>query len=334
MFHFENNYIFVFLILVPIFIGIFMAANLQLAHLRAKIATNEFFAKLAPRFDWARRKLKFGLVTAAVAFLVIALANPRAGIRTQKARLQSVDMYVALDVSKSMWAQDVAPNRMERARQFALKLLNEMIGKRIAVIAFAGDATLEVPLTTDYAAAEIQIRNANPADEPLQGTAMEEAIELVARAQEREKKPSQKALVFITDGENHEDVARTKAEFAASKGVVTYIVGIGTETGAPIPVNSDAYAGFQLDKEGKVVQSKMNKSLMVNIATASGGEFFDLNAVGADNTVANLKKSFATLQASEFEQRAFDDYDTYFYIFALIALALLVIDFALPYAKN
>lgn len=334
MFHFENYYVFVFLVLPLVLGGIYWASHISIRYYQAQLAKHKQFARLVPMYSPWRRHFKFGLFTAALVLLVAAIANPRMGFRTQKVTRQSVDVYLAIDVSRSMLAQDLAPNRMERARQFGLMALDGLRGERVGVITFAGAAYMQVPLTTDYSATEIQIRNASPSVEATQGTAIEEAIELVLRSQAQEKRPQPKALIVLTDGENHEDAAVAKAEFARKNGINTIVVSFGTEAGAPIPTNNDSYSGFVLDKAGAVVQSKLNATQMQEIATAGGGAWLDFETLGAQGVIAGLKTELAKIDPSEFEQQSFDDYETYFYILAAIALVLLTLEFLWPYAAK
>ncbi len=334
MFHFGSPINFLFLVLVLAAVGLFWANSLGLAALRQKLATPSLFARLAPAYLPQRRKIKFVLVSIAAAALIFSLANPRGGIRNQKIQRQTVDLYLALDISKSMYAQDVSPNRLEKARQFALKLLSSLRGERIGLIHFAGDATMEVPLTSDYQAVQMQLQIASPDDIPSQGTAIETAIELAMRSQAKEKKTKQKAILFITDGENHEQEAIQKAKIAAEKGIFTFIVGVGTAEGAKIPINGDNYAGFQLDKSGAVVVSKMNEKLMQQIAKAGNGEFWDLNQLSSIAVINDLAGFLSQMEKNEFEQHAFDDYDTYFYWSAALALLLLFLEMLIPNAKT
>jgi Ca-activated chloride channel family protein len=334
MFHFENLYVFVFLVVPLVFGGIYWATHFNLRYYRAQLAKFKQFARLVPAYAPQRRHLKFGLFTAALVFLIAAIANPRFGYSSQKITRQSVDVYLTIDVSRSMWAQDLSPNRMERARQFALTTLNSLRGERVGVITFAGEAYMQIPLTTDYAATEIQIRNASPAVEATQGTAIEAAIELVLRSQAQEKRPQPKAIIILTDGENHEETAVDKAKFARDNGINTIVVTFGTEAGAPIPLNSDTYTGFLLDKSGAVVQSKLNKALMQKIADAGNGAWLDFQTLGAQGVLDGLKSQLTKIDSAEYERYSFDDYDTYFYVLALVALVLLAAEFLIPYAKR
>lgn len=334
MFHFENNYAFFALIFVFALFAMYLASQKTLDFYRQQLAKYKQFLKLTPAYSPKRSHIKFGLFALACIFLIIGVANPRMGWKNQKMTRQSIDVYLALDVSRSMWAQDITPNRMERARQAALSILNDLKGERIGIITFAGEAYIQIPLTTDYAASEIQIRNASPAMEAMQGTAIEEAIALVERSQSHEKKLQPKALVILTDGENHEENAITQAKAAAATGISTVIVSFGTEAGAAIPLVSDAGNGYVTDKNNQVVQSKMNVQQMKDIAEAGNGVWLDFNEIGIQGVLNGLHKHFSTMEKAEYEQQAFDDAETYYYIAALIALLLLLIEWCLPYSKR
>lgn len=334
MFHFENNYAFFALIFVLALVAMYIASQKTLAHYRAQLAKYKQFLKLTPAYAPKRSHIKFALFAAACIFLVIGIANPRMGWKNQKMTRQSIDVYLALDVSRSMWAQDITPNRMERARQAALSILNDLRGERVGIITFAGEAYIQIPLTTDYAASEIQIRNASPAMEATQGTAIEEAIALVDRSQGHEQKLQPKALVILTDGENHEENAIAQAKAAAAKGISTTLVTFGTTAGAAIPLVSDAGNGYVTDKNNQVVQSKMNAQQMKEIAEAGNGVWLDFNELGVQGVLDGLHKQFSKMDKAEFEQQAFDDAETYYYIAALLALLLFLLEWCLPYARS
>ena len=333
MFHFEETTYFWLLLMVPLLGGIYAVARWQTQRQREAFGSWTGLQRLVTDFAPNRRPLKFGLALGAVVLLTVALANPRAGHTVQAAQREGVDIYLVLDVSKSMWAEDVRPSRMERARQLAQKLLYERRGDRIGLILFAGYPYLQMPLTTDYAAARSFIQIASPKLEITQGTAIAEAIDMVAEISRRAEQTAQRAVVIITDGENHEERAPSAAAIAKESGISTYIVGLGTESGAPIPLRNRRGAQFQLDKQGNLVQSKMNVPLMQSIAEEGGGTFYKANEK-PDLVVARLSRDLDQLEKTRFEQQEFDVYETYFQVFVGLALLLLVLEFLLRDRKG
>jgi Ca-activated chloride channel family protein len=333
MFHFEQPYYFYLFLCIPVLIALFVAITIHNNKLREHFGALIGLERLAPNISRLKGPLKFGIMMLATAFLVVAMANPRMGNKTQSVKREGVDIYIALDISRSMWAEDIKPNRMERARQFAQKLVKAVRGDRVGLILFAGHPYLQMPLTTDYAAAQLFVQTASPKLDITQGTAIESAIDMVVELGEKEEQKKQRALIVITDGENHELDAIETAKNAKSKGVTTYVIGIGTESGAPIPIKDAGYALFQLDKSGQIVQSKMNTDLIKKIAISGGGNFYKANS-NADLVIAKLVNKMSKLEKTEFEQQEFDVYESYFQIFVAIALLLLTLEFFVGYRKS
>ncbi len=333
MFHFEQTAYFYLLFLLPIAIALFVGALWQTQQMRAHFGHLLGLERLAPNISKYKRPLKFTLLLLAFTLLVVALANPRMGNTTQSVEREGVDVYIALDISRSMWAQDVKPNRMERARQFAQKLVQELRGDRIGLIVFAGYPYLQMPLTTDYAAATSFIQIASPKLDVSQGTAIESAIDQVVEISAKEGQEKQRAIVVITDGENHEITAPQAAQNAKEKDITTFVIGIGTEAGAPIPVQEGRIAQFQRDQQGNVVQSKMNTPLLKEIAQKGGGTFYKANQK-VDLVLARLRQQLSKLERSSFEQQEFDIYETYYQYFVAVALLFLLIEFTISYRKN
>lgn len=333
MLHFEQPTYFYLLLCVPVLIGLFIAVTLHNQKLRKNFGELLGLERLAPNISKLKRPLKFAILMVVFVFLVVALANPRMGNKTQSVKREGVDVFIALDVSRSMWAQDIKPNRMERARQFAQKLITAVRGDRVGLILFAGHPYLQMPLTTDYAAAQLFVRTASPKLDITQGTAIESAIDLVVEIGNKDEKKKQRALIVITDGENHEQNAVDAAQAAKAAGVTTFIVGTGTEAGAPIPIQTNGRSAFQLDNAGQIVQSKMNTTLIQEIASAGGGAFYKAND-NSDAVVSRLRNKMSKLDKTEFEQQDFDVFETYFQYFVAIALILLVLEFFISYRKS
>lgn len=335
MLHFEQPLYFYLLLAVPILLVLFIVVTKNNNRLRANFGALLGLERLAPHISKVKRPLKFALLLGVFTILVIALANPRMGNKTQSVKREGLDVFIALDISKSMWAQDVKPNRMERARQFTQNLITAIQGDRVGLILFAGVPFLQMPLTTDYSAAQLFVRTASPQLDITQGTAIESAIDLVVELGNKEEQQKQRALIVITDGENHEEAAVAAARIANGKGVSTYLVAIGTEAGGPIPIpQPDGRTNYQLDKNGQIVQSVMNIPLLEQIAKAGGGSFQKVADTNVEAVIARLRHQMSKLEKSEFEQHNFDTFETYFQYFVAIALLLLIIEFFITYRKS
>lgn len=330
MLNFEHFTYFYGLGIAALLVVLFVFAQQKSAAQRAKFG--KMLERIAPNFASGRGIFKFILVISAWVLLLVSLANLRKSNRYETVQRQGVDVLIALDISRSMWAQDISPNRMERARQFTLKLIEATKGDRIGLILFAGQAFLQMPMTVDYNAAQLFVRTATPELEITQGTAIEEAIDLSMRLGQGDQQQKQRSLIIVTDGENHEEAAVTKATEARAKGISTFLVAVGTEAGAPIPLSPIGKQGFHTDKTGAIVQSKMNRSLLAQIAAAGGGELFEISE-GNDAIIGQIQKRMANLDKEAFEDQSFDTFQTYFYLFAIPALILLILDFLIAYRK-
>jgi len=218
MFRFEHAEHLYALGIIPILIVFFLMAWFARKKLLERFADSSLLSTLAPEISRYKHIVKFLLLAIALCFLVIGWANPQWGSKKEKVKRKSADVFIALDISRSMLAEDVRPSRIERARKFATRLVDELKGERIGTIIFAGNAYLQMPLTTDYAAAKLFIRSANPDQAPAQGTAIADAIELAERAFQDDNK-HHKAIIIITDGENHDEVAVAKAREANDNGM-------------------------------------------------------------------------------------------------------------------
>jgi Ca-activated chloride channel family protein len=325
MIRFEHIEYLYLLLGLPVFIGIFMFSM----HLRNKalkqLGDRKVLRRLIP--DAAKEKVifKFILMMLAYVFLVIGIANPQTGSKLEKVEREGIDIVVALDISNSMLAQDIKPDRLTRAKQALYKLIDKLQGDRIGIIIFAGKAYTQLPITTDYAAAKMFVSTISTKDIPSQGTAIGEAIELGIESFQPEDQS--KAIIIITDGENHEDNAIDAAKAASELGIYVYTIGMGLPDGSPIPViNSYGQeTGFKKDREGNTVITRLNEVMLQQIAAAGNGDY-----VRANNTQAGLSKIFKKINAlekSEIETRMFTDYEDQFQYFLGFALLLIFIEF-------
>ena len=331
MFRFEEPTHLYYLLGLPLLLGFFVLVYLWRRRAWQRLGEADLLRRLAPERATYKHRTKWLLFTLALVFLTVAWANPQWGTKTETVMQESADVFLALDISESMLAEDISPSRMERAKRFAQELVERLRGDRVGIIIFAGNAYLQLPLTTDYSAVQLFLRSASPSMAPSQGTAIGEAIELAARSFD-ETEGGNQALILITDGENHEGDAPERADAAAAAGRQIYTVGVGTERGAPIPTVFGGRRDFKRDQSGQVVQSALNPAMLTDLATRGGGTYFPLtdNAATADALEARIDR----LQRRAVEQRSFSEYASYFQYFLAVGILLLLAEFLLSYRRN
>jgi len=288
---------------------------------------------LIPTYSKIRENIKFILLILCITSLIIGISNPQIGTKMEEVKREGVDLMIALDLSNSMLAEDIKPNRLERARQAISRLIDKLEGDRIGLIVFAGDAYVQLPITTDYSAAKLFLSTVNTNIIPTQGTAIGKAIELSMHSFDMENGQN-KAIIIITDGENHEDDALDQAKAANEKGVFVHTLGMGLNKGGPIPIYNiyGNNTGYRKDKEGNTVISKLNEQMLQDIASAGKGTY-----VRANNTRAGLSSLFAEInkmEKKEIGSMIFTDYKDRFQFFFSIALFLLIFDLILLSRKN
>jgi len=253
-------------------------------------------------------------------FLVLAIINPKIGSKLNEAKTEGIEIVFCLDVSNSMLAEDLKPNRLSRAKRVIEKTIDQLHGDQIGIIVFAGDAYVQLPVTSDYSAAKLFLNTVTTDIVPVQGTAIGKALDLAFQSFDLES-PAAKTIVVITDGENHEDDAVHSAKYAFDNGVIVNIIGMGTTAGAPIPVSKN---NFKKGKEGSVVISKLNPELISEVADAGGG--LGIYANNNNNGTSLLIDSFSKLQKAELDAKTFTDFEDRFQWFLLPALLLFGIE--------
>lgn len=333
----EYPFMLFLLVFVPVLGLLFWLAMRYNQEMRQRFGDWAVFQQLIPDFAPKRSPLKFGLVLGAYILLVIAVANPRMGSRTQKITRAGVDVYLALDVSKSMWAKDVTPrsiDRLEKARLFCIKLIEELKGERIGLIFFAGEAFVKMPLTLDYSAPLLFLNDEIEYDELMPGTALNEVISLAVKSvtNKEDNKKRQLALIILTDGEDHDQKGVDAAREAKVDGVRTFTIAVGSEQGGNIPLSRDGKPGLHTDKSGQVVTSAVNKVWLKQVAEAGAGRFFDIE--DGNSIIGNLRNALSKLDKEEFNEQQFDEYDTYYQYFVFFALLLLSAEFIISYRKK
>jgi Ca-activated chloride channel family protein len=282
--------------------------------------------KLFTGYSRRRFSLRFLLVFLAFFFAVLGLANMQKGSRMEKITRKGVDVVIALDVSKSMLAGDVKPDRLTRAKQLISKLVDKLDNDRVGLVVFAGNAYLQMPLTIDYSAAKMYLTTVGPEMIPTQGTAIGQAIQVSDEAFNK-KERKHKSLIIISDGEDHDEAAISKAKAAFDNGVVINTIGIGSPTGSPLP--DPETGGSKKDREGNIVISRLNEEELKSIASAGRGIYEHLDN-NTEEVVNSLIHKIDSMEQKEFGENIFTDYNSYYQYFLAISLLLLVAEFFIP----
>lgn len=329
MFRFANIEILWLLWTVPAFAVAYFWYTKRKRKQLEEFGDAELMEQLMPNASRVRPTVKFTILMVALTLLIVAAARPQFGQSERTEKRQGIEAVVALDISNSMLAEDVAPNRLDRAKQMLSKLMDNMVDDKVGLVVFAGDAFVQLPITCDYVSAKMFLNSIKPELIKTQGTAIGAALSTSIRCF-GEQSDASRAIILITDGENHEDDAVAVAQRAKEQGIRVLVVGIGKPEGSPIPLPGTN--NFIKDRQGNVVVSRLNEEMCREIAQAGGGIY-----VRCDNTntaTKAIQKELDKLGKQEIETQVFTDYNEQFQSFALIALLLLVIDFFIFNRKN
>lgn len=321
MFRFAHPEYLFLLLLIPMLIGVFIYTSIQKRRNIVKFGNPNLMAQLMPNVSLIRPQFKFYFQLAAIFMLIIVLAQPQFGTKVEKEKRKGIEVMIALDVSNSMLAQDVLPSRLENAKQVLSKLVDDMNDDKIGLVVFAGDAYTQLPITVDYVSAKMFLSNISPQLVPRQGTAIGSAIDLAIKSFGT-KSDARRAIILITDGENHEDDAIGAAKLAAENNILVNVIGMGKVDGAPIPVPGTM--SFWKDKDGNVVVSKLNEQMCKEIALAGKGIY--VHADNGNGAYRVVNKELDKLAKSEIKSSVFSEYNEQFQSFALFALFILIAD--------
>jgi Ca-activated chloride channel family protein len=289
----------------------------------------DMIKKMMPGFSRGRVIWKAALFILAYTLLIVALADPQIGQTVEEVKREGVDIIVALDVSLSMMAEDISPNRLEKAKYEVSKLIDILEGDRIGLVAFAGMAHVQCPLTLDYSAAKLFLRMMDVDLIPQPGTAIGDAIRESMKAF-NQKERKHKVLILITDGEDHESKPIEAAEEAAAEGIKIFTIGLGSPQGVPIPMY-DRYgnpAGFKKDRQGNVVTTKLDVTTLQTIAFNTGGEYYISTA--GETELRKIYEKINEMEKKELTSKQFSQYEDRFQIFIILALLVLIIETFLP----
>ena len=330
MFRFANIEMLWMLAVVPVFIGLYIWYTRRKRRQLAEFGDPALVIELMPNASRVRPNVKFSILMVALVLLILAAARPQYGQREQTVKRQGIEAIIALDISNSMLAEDVAPCRLDRAKQMLSKMIDQMVDDKVGLVVFAGEAYTQLPITCDYVSAKMFLNSITPDLIKTQGTAIGAALNTAIQSFGSEETDASRAIILITDGENHEDDAAAVAARAKEMGIKVMVVGIGKPEGSPIPIPGTN--NFRKDRQGNVVVSRLNEDMCREIAKAGNGIY-----VRCDNTntaMRALQKEIDTLATTEIETKVYTEYNEQFQSFVLVALLLLVIDFFIFNRKN
>ncbi|MCF8381636.1 MAG: VWA domain-containing protein [Bacteroidales bacterium] len=337
MIRFERIEFLYLLLLIPVLLVLYFIAYYSSKRNFKKFAAYELKGFLFPLESWFRKGLKFAIWIFAFGMLIIALAGPQVGSKLKEVQKRGREIVIALDVSNSMLSEDIKPNRLEMAKQSLNRMLNEMEDDKVGLIVFAGDAYTQIPITNDYGAARLFLNSVSTEIVSKQGTAIASAIELASRSFSPESADGNsgggksRAIIIITDGENHEGDAIAAAKEAAEKGIVIHSIGLGSPEGVPIPTFPGSRE-FRRDKDGNVVVSRLDETILKQISSITKGYY-----VRAGKNTAGLQQlmqKINEMETEEYTTKVFAEYIERFQFFVGIALILLLVEFLVMQKKS
>jgi Ca-activated chloride channel family protein len=331
LFRFQNPDFMYLLLLLPVMVVLWILNEVRKKKAYQRLGDANLIKKLMPELSGIRPLLKFIFLIIAFASVVIILARPQFGSKLEEVKKEGVEVIIALDVSNSMLAEDIQPNRLTRAKQALIRLIDNLSNDKIGLIVFAGDAYTQIPVTTDYISAKMFLSAINPDMVPKQGTAIGSAISLGMRSFSPGEGRS-KAMIIITDGENHEDDPVSAASEASKAGIVIHTIGIGSSNGVPVPVTINGKKDYLRDEQGNTVISKLDEEILKKIAVTAGG-----NYVRASNTNIGLDEIFTEIKKmkkQDMESKMYTEYNDQFQIFTVVALFFLILEFIIMERKN
>jgi Ca-activated chloride channel family protein len=290
-----------------------------------QFGNEEIIKRLMPNVSKSQPIVKFILFSFAMLSLLVGMANLQFGTKLEEVKREGVDLMLALDVSNSMLAEDLSPNRLERAKRAIYQLIEQLHNDRLGIIVFAGDAYVQLPITTDYSSAKLFLETIGTDIVPTQGTSIGSAINLAMESFDFENGTS-KSIIVITDGENHEDDASSAAANAAAEDVSVHTIGMGSEKGGPIPIyRNGAQVDFRKDNSGNTVVTQLNESMLKEIAAAGNGSY--VRATNANAGLKMIMEEIDKMEKKEFGSKSFKDYEDRFQLFLIISLVLLIIEY-------
>ena len=330
MFRFAHPGLLYLLIVIPLLIVFFVMMARKKKKAIAEFGNPELLEPLMPLLSFRRGAWKFVMLMLALVFVIIGVAGPQFGSKLQQVKKKGVELMIALDVSNSMMAQDIKPSRLEKAKLAIARMVEKLSNDKVGLIVFAGDAYVQLPITTDYSSAKLFLSNISTDVVPIQGTAIGSAIDLAAKSFTPETETS-KAIIVITDGENHQDDAVAAAKRAREKGITVHTIGMGLEQGAPIPEKGHP-GQFMKDGSGNIVVSKLDEKTLKEIAKS--GEGLYVRASNTEEGLTQLLDEVNRMEKTLLEERIYTDYAEKYQYFLLVGLFFIFVEFMILGRKN
>mgnify|MGYP000445182871 FL=1 len=325
MIQFDEKIYFYLLLVLPVLVVVFVLLQIWKRSAQKKFASLPLLKKLTPTKSKFKSTLKLIVFLLGLSLLILGLVNPKIGTKLETVKREGVDIVFAVDVSKSMLAEDIAPNRMEKSKRLVSEIINQLASDRIGIIAYAAQAYPQLPITTDYGAAKMFLQGMNTNMLSSQGTAIDQAIDLAATFYD-DAEQTNRVLFIISDGEDHSDGSASAAvDKAVEQGIKVYTIGVGTEKGGPIPLKRNRIVeSLKKDAQGEVVITKLNQDVLENIADDGNGEYID--GSNTENAVNYIKEKLTQMDKKEFESKQFSEYKDQFQWFLAGGLFLLFLD--------
>ncbi len=328
MFRFEDPIYLWALLVIPVLLLIRLAGWRRRRSKLRKFGDPELVRQLMPNVSKFRPTVKFWLLLVAWVLLVVMVARPQVGAEVQRDKRNGIEAIICLDISNSMLAQDVAPSRLDKSKLLVESLVDRFTNDKIGLIVFAGDAYVQLPITSDYVSAKMFLQNIDPSLIQTQGTDIAQAINLGLHSFTQADKIG-RAIIVITDGEDHEGGAVEAAAEARKKGVNVFILGVGDTKGAPIPTGD---GGYMKDRSGQTVMTALNEQMCREVAQAGSGKYIHVDNTGDAQT--ELNNDLARLQRGDSEAVIYNAYDEQFQAFGILVILLLVVEVCILEAKN
>jgi len=324
MYQLEEDFWFWLLLLIIGMLAVFLWTVAWKRKAKNKFASKNLLKILSPEQSIFKQILKHIVLSLAIVSLIIALVNPKIGTKLETVKREGVDIVFAIDVSKSMLAEDVAPNRLEKAKQLTSQIIKKLVSDRVGIIAYAGKAFPQLPITTDYASARMFLQNMNTDMLSSQGTAIDEAIQL-SRTYYNDEEQTNRVLIIISDGEDHNNLSNDVAEAAAEEGIKIYTIGVGTEKGGPIPIKRNGVVlKYKKDSSENMVITKLNSKTLIEISSIGNGVY--INGKNTSEVTEKITTILSSLDKKEFEAKEFSEYKDQFQWFLGIALLFIILD--------
>lgn len=330
MFRFENpEYLYLF-IAMPFLVALYIYLNIRKRNDVKKLGVLSTVKKMMPELSLKRSYLKFWLIFAALCTGIIMIARPQFGTKVENVEKEGIELVIAIDVSNSMLARDVSPDRLSRAKQILSRIIDVRKNDKVALIVFAGEAYVQMPLTSDTQSAKLFLNTIDPSLVPVQGTAIAEAITLGVSSFSGDQDVD-KAMILITDGEDHEGNANEAARQASDAGIMINVIGIGSVEGTPVP-ESEYSNNYRTDSGGQVVVSRLNEQMAQEIAQNGKGLY--VQADNSNTAVRALETELNELETKKTTSLFYSEYDEKFPFFAWILLIILIVEFLIYDKKN